>query len=179
MDAVLAEIDAEITAAEQGLDELRLQRLGAEALLARLRRNSPPSAGITPATSVHTGNKDFIAALLAPHESGLNIRDIEAKAAERGRELNSEQVRSALTYLKRRGKAERVARGVWRLVDLDAADGPRDTSAPSVDAEGAEDRVTEQGEGGEYLVPAQDAHDPNHSSSEWDRDRRGDPAIAR
>ena len=171
--AVLAEIDADIAAAEYALEKLQLQRVGAEAFLARVNRQRSRGATgrVTPSTGAEAGNKDFVAGLLVDYPDGLHLDKIRALASEHGRQLDSEQVRSAVTYLKRRGQAEAVTRGVWRLV---GSGGTTDTSAPV--ATGAEASETTRARGGED-TSGHDDHDPNHHSPEWDRDRRGDPAI--
>jgi len=135
LEVALAEIDADIAAAEQALDELRLQRLGAQALLARMG-NRPGRAESTArepvATPPGTGPKDLVTNLLSRHPAGLHINDIRSKLEVEGHALYSEQVRSAVTYLKRKGKAETVARGVWRLVGPDYAPTNAEATADTV-----------------------------------------------
>lgn len=128
----LRQIESEIAVTEASLERLRLEKLGAQALMARMDKSrgtatltgsgtrtagGPAKSGTTPA---RLGNKDFIEQMLRDFPEGLHISDMQARALQAGRELNSEQVRSAVTYLKRKGKAETVTRGVWRLVGADA-----------------------------------------------------------
>jgi hypothetical protein len=129
--AALAQLDAEIAEAEQTLEDLRLQRRGAEALLSRLPvANSVPRIRSTSGHQRSGGNADVVAGILANAPDGLDLRAIEKAAAETGHVLDNEQIRSAVTYLRRRGDAERVGRGVWRLLPTNA-EGPG-ASGPSV-----------------------------------------------
>lgn len=121
--AALGQLDAEIVEAERHLEGLRLQRLGAEAFLARL-----PDSGRTSPDRVSRrssgGNAEIVAGILAEVPEGLDLRAIEAAAEAAGHTLNNEQIRSAVTYLRRRGDAERVGRGVWRLLTPTNAESP-------------------------------------------------------
>jgi hypothetical protein len=126
--AVLHQLDIEIADAEKRLEDLRVERRGAEALLARLPAAKTgirtPSAARQGAGS---GNTEIVAAILADAHEGLYLRSIEAATQERGTPLDYDQIRSAVTYLRRRGEAERVGRGVWRLLsstDRESPDAP-------------------------------------------------------
>jgi hypothetical protein len=116
--AALVDIDTEIAATQERLEALRLERRGAEALLRRLRL--PTDAAPSPAGSATrasgTGNTAIVANILSEYPDGLHLSEIEAKTAERDTPLDNEQVRGAVTYLKRVNRAERRGRGVWRLL---------------------------------------------------------------
>jgi hypothetical protein len=132
----LAQIDAEIADTEQCLADLRLQRRGAEALLSRLgqsapRAGTPTAVGSAPVGSAPaprpitgTGNAAFVYAILTSAPNELSLADIETAARERGRPLNNDQVRSAVTYLKRAGRTQNVGRGMWRPADPTDAESP-------------------------------------------------------
>jgi hypothetical protein len=121
--AVLRQLDTEIAEAEQHLDDLRVQRRGAEALLARLPASTARTR--TPSTRQRAGgNAEIVAAILATNPEGMDLQDIENATSERGTPLDNEQVRSAVTYLRRRGDAERVGRGVWRSLTPINAESP-------------------------------------------------------
>lgn len=146
--AALAEIDSEIRAAEERIADLRLERRGAEALLKRLgvsiqespeepapRRVNIPRRpqGEGALSRLSEGNAKFVADVLVTDPDGLTLAVIEAKTAEKGQPLNYDQVRSAVTYLKRKGLAEQAGRGVWRLVDTDSI-APQNADSPAVGA---------------------------------------------
>ena len=121
--AMLLQVDAEIEAAKQLLDDLRLQRRGAEALLARLPTRAARSR--TSGTRHGAGgNAAIVADILAAVPEGLDLKAIESATAELGTPLDYDQVRSAVTYLRRRGDAERVGRGVWRSLTPTDAESP-------------------------------------------------------
>jgi hypothetical protein len=153
--SVVAAIDTEIAQAEQELETLRLQRIGAEALLRRMglsaepNPNTPSRSSPTELTSPSSGNAEFVASLLAGNAEGLTLAAIEGLAAEHGKPLNNDQVRSAVTYLKRRGQAERLGRGLWRLVGAEArsdSDGTVPISELHISgAEGTEEESAEDG----------------------------------
>jgi hypothetical protein len=123
--AALATIDAELAAAEQRVTDLRLERRGAEALLRRLgvsvdadrRPDVDRQPAALPTRTVGSGNAEQIAAMLAESPQGMTLSALKSLSAERGQVLDYDQVRSAVTYLKKKGRAERVGRGEWRLVE--------------------------------------------------------------
>jgi len=177
----MGRIDAEIAEAESGLETLRLERKGAEALLSRLTRETgePMRKVLVPYTeqtrrmlnaqAPNGGNAQFVADILLTDSTGLSLQAIEVKAAERGQPLSNEQVRSAVTYLRKRGQAESVARGIWRLVASSDAEGPVSETGPSVT-----DTPT-PAEGGE----GREAVHQNHSQvPRWDDDHGRDSAVA-
>ena len=123
--AILHQLDLEITEAEAHLDDLRVQRRGAEGLLSRLPAQGTAARRSTRATGQGTGGPaDIVTSILSGAPEGLDLRAIEAATAERGTVLDYDQVRSAVTYLGRRGYAERVGRGVWRLLTPTDAESP-------------------------------------------------------
>jgi len=131
------EIDSEIAEVSATLERLRVERVGVDALLNRLGLNDRPSpsrqSGPRVGATTGTGNTEVVRSVLAEHPHGLDLRAIESAVADSGHELNGEQVRSAVTYLRRRGLAVRVERGVWRLVgpdDLVPSNTPTDTESP-------------------------------------------------
>jgi hypothetical protein len=127
--AILNQLDVEIAEAEKRLEDLRVERRGAEALLARLP--APTTRARTSAPGQGTGNAEIVAEILADAPEGIDLQAIEAATAERGTPLDYDQVRSAVTYLRRRGHAERVDRGVWRLwIDSISIPLPKDAESP-------------------------------------------------
>ncbi len=152
--AVLDEIANEIATAEEWLEELRLQRRGVEAVLTRLHLLPAASAQPqqlsmpqrpSPTSRANSGNTAIVADILRESPDGLHLHMIEAKTVERGTPLDNEQVRGAVTYLKRVGRAERAGRGVWRLISTDASGpvvaGPEGGASP--DGEALQDRATD------------------------------------
>lgn len=144
--AALAAIDSEIKVAEERVADLRLERRGAEALLKRLGvsmvvdapvvtdppTQSEPAPELEAHRSLSTGNAKYVADILATDPGGLTLAVIESKSIATGHPLNYDQVRSAVTYLKRKGLAEQAGRGIWRLAV--PAESPPDADSP---AEGA------------------------------------------
>lgn len=148
LETAISEIDREIEVAEKRLAKLRLERLGADAILTRLNRGSRPSAVSGASAGASAGNKSVVETILAEIPEGLNLSDIAERAASRGVSLSGEQIRSAVTYLKRRGKAESPRRGHWRLI------APTDTEATvlavaSVSESSSEGDSLEKGEADE------------------------------
>lgn len=129
------EIDAEIAETETALDRLRTERVGIEAIISRLglseRTSSARPSVQRTGTTTGIGNTETVRSVLAEHPDGLDLRAIESAVADSGHELNGEQVRSAVTYLRRRGLAVRVERGVWRLIRPDDVPTDRSTDAES------------------------------------------------
>jgi hypothetical protein len=118
--AALAQIDADIDEAEGRLEDLRLQRRGAEALLSRMGIPVPLSgegaeSRVEPREYAAGGNASLVYAVLKDAGEGMSLREIESMLADAGHRLDYDQVRSAVTYLSRKKDAERVGRGVWRL----------------------------------------------------------------
>jgi len=91
---------------------------------------------------------------------------------ERSDEQLRGTIRTALWSLRKRGQI--VSNGHGRHKARRYVADPTDTSAPATT--GAEASGTTTARGGE-VASGHDDHDPNHHSPEWDRDRRGDPAI--
>jgi hypothetical protein len=75
------------------------------------------------------GNADIIGAIIAESPDGIHLRDIQRIVAERGHDFDGEQVRSSVTYLRRRGDAENIGRGVWRPTSPKAAVDKNDPAA--------------------------------------------------
>jgi hypothetical protein len=135
----LGQIDAEIAEVERTLEELRLQRRGAEALLARLPKLDRSASTVTAARRSSGGNAEIVVDVLANAPEGLDLGAIEAAATEAGHPLDNEQVRSAVAYLRRRGDVERVRRGVWRLListNAESAETPALSVLPTPPSEG-------------------------------------------
>ncbi len=135
----LAQLDAEISATEHALDDLRLQRKGAEAFMQRLGldvtvTSDSASGVVTPAkaravrpvrANSVTGYTGAVADLLVQHPEGIALVEIKENLARQGTSLDPDQVRSAVTYLRRKHQAEPVSRGIWRSVIRPAnADSP-------------------------------------------------------
>lgn len=127
------QIDAEIAAAEARLGELRLERRGVDAILSRLglAERPTPSDRQSGARASGTGNTQIVKVVLEGHPEGLDLRAIEAAVAETGTVLDGDQIRSAVTYLRRKSQAERIGRGVWRLTPPTSAESPV-AAGPSV-----------------------------------------------
>lgn len=154
LETALEEINREIAVAETRLETLRREKVGAEALLTRVRRltRAPGRAVATTRTTGQAAgtisNLVVVSEIMAEANRALHLREIESLSAARGRALNSDQVRSAVTYLKRKGRAERASRGMWRLVDPTNAETPAVTGvseAPtSTSEEGGDSHETPQ-----------------------------------
>lgn len=162
----IADIDREIESTEERLTELRIERRGAEAVRVRIVRLAHV-APVAP-TQERSGNKAEVESILREFPDGLSLSDLEGQAAERGLSLAGDQIRSAVTYLKRRGKAESPRRGHWRLVPPTNSETDADTSVS--------DGETTTGGGGEE-GRAQDAHDPDNDEAGWNSDHRSDPSV--
>ncbi len=72
---------------------------------------SPQSA----LSEVATTRVDLVIDILRESTKPLSNQEVKAKAAGRGWNLSNKQVASALSYLRNKGTAEPVGRGVWRL----------------------------------------------------------------
>ena len=132
LDAEVLKAEHELAAARAGVEEAlqklaqaQAMRSGAEAFIGVLEAEtvrpnamSSLSALRRPAerTFRQIGPTDVVYRILSDHPEGIDLHDVSRIADEQGSGLNAEQVRSAVTYLRRRGDAENVARGVWRLV---------------------------------------------------------------
>ncbi len=171
----LAEIDEEIAAAERSLEELRVQRRGAEAFMKRLGVPTPStaspgdapstdgSAGRTPPARGHAaaGNTGAVADLLMRHPEGIALAEIKHALARTGTLLDADQVRSAVTYLRRKGQAEPVSRGRWRLI-LPA---PTNAEDPADAAAGSSGLIPVSQEGGG--ASGTDTHRVRDDHSSW------------
>ncbi len=129
---------AEYEAAGQRLAEAEKRRSGAAAFIALLEQEADASPAEPPAMtfgplprirkgSPATGVTAMVEEIMRAHPDGIDIHDVQRIAGEQGHDLNGEQVRSAVTYLRRRGDAENVGRGVWRLkpgASTQDSDGP-------------------------------------------------------
>lgn len=126
LDAEVARHAAAKAAAEQAEHDARLKRAGAEALIQALEASERESGTSTPhGSTVHSsisarrgastvGTTAVVENIIRTHPNGIHIQEVGIIAAEQGHVIDSEQVRSAVTYLRRRGDAENIARGVWR-----------------------------------------------------------------
>ena len=136
--AVISEIDAEIAAAERHAVTLRIKRTGAEAVLHRLQQPAQPSTTTgtsqpRPRDSISraTGNTDLVTSILASSDGAMHLSEIETAARVLGRQLNNEQVRSAVTLLRKKGRAAGLGRGYWRLAEGVTQEHPIDTEPPA------------------------------------------------
>ena len=148
----LGVLDEKIVRLEAELTDARAQRSGAVTFIESLPDDEDTQADVptnvavadettpTVGTIKHsrrapaTGTTDLVFQIIAEHPDGIHIQDIGVAAGERGQQLDSEQVRSAVTYLRRRGDAENISRGVWKLKDDTSptnAEGPTDAAGPS------------------------------------------------
>lgn len=136
--AELAGAEAELRSAQERVDQLRTIRDGLELAVERyvsdqdgvaareIERAIRPSCAATAAGASENGST---ASPLAQSESGSPMEisydaletlsgpastdEVHSKAVESGHPLNREQVRNALTYLRKIGRIERVAPGTW------------------------------------------------------------------
>jgi len=181
----LAQIDEEIASAERSLDGLRMQRRGAEAFMQRFGLDVTVTADsasgvVTPAkarvvrpvrASPVTGYTGAVADLLVHHPEGIALVEIKENLARQGTSLDADQVRSAVTYLRRKGQAEPVSRGIWRSVSLTPtnAESPASTGLSVLPAPTEEGRTADV----ERLGDRDD-----HLSRRNDSDGRGTPSVA-
>lgn len=122
LDSKIQKARAAVARAEKDLATLLAQREGAEAFLALLSEPEPARSRTT-----NGGLSALVRDIIAEHPEGISNGSIGAIAMSRGHELDNEQVRSAVTYLCRRGDAEKIGRGLTRLKDA----GPTDENGPS------------------------------------------------
>lgn len=149
---LLGGLDEKIVRLEAELGAARAQRSGAVIFIESLpddedtQADLPTDVTVTDETAptVRTikhsrrapaiGTTALVFQIISEHPDGVHIQDIGAAADERGQQLDPEQVRSAVTYLRRRGDAENISRGVWKLKDDTSptnAEGPTDAAGPS------------------------------------------------
>ncbi len=193
--SALAQIDAEIATAERNLEHLRMQRRGAEAFMQRLGIPVPSATALSTEDASPTvtrpprtaspgrsraaagGNTALVTEVLrrAPAE-GVSLGETREALAREGYALDADQVRSAVTYLRRKGEAEPVARGRWRLVNMPVV-GPSDADSPTVDAVGLSDGLDLTPEGGEHTDGQGSHHDHrvDLGGRNGDRDYLGAP----
>ncbi len=153
--AVLEQLDGEIAEAERNVAALRVERRGAEAILARLphtgqespRIDSDRAAPSTPRRRGFTGNASLVAEVLhMAGADGMDLQAIVAATAKSGTALDYEQVRAAVAYLRKQETAERISRGVWRLITPTDTDSPEDTGLSVVPDSRQESGATRDGE---------------------------------
>ncbi len=178
LEVILGEIISEIAAAEEWVEELRLQRRGVEAVLSRLhlvptaasqpQQEAPAPRQPSPSSRANSGNTAIVADILSESPDGMHLHMIEAKTAERGTPLDNEQVRGAVTYLKRVGRADRLNRGVWRLIPTDASGpvvaGPEGDASP--DGEALQHRATDGASRQEHSSAARPQEEADLTASE-------------
>jgi hypothetical protein len=113
-DAKVAKAERDLVAAQQRLAEARERRAGAQAFITVLESemghpHRPASSSGTPGPTL------VVESILRDHPAGLDMASIQEIAVREG--VTGEQVRSAVTYLRRRGDAENMSRGVWRIAE--------------------------------------------------------------
>ncbi len=185
--AALAAIDSEIAEAEERIAGLRLERRGADALLKRLGVSTSDASEVPAPHVVETprvrvdqskfrlaeGNAKYVADVLAnADEKGMSLGAIEQKLAAQGTPLDNDQVRSAVTYLKRKDLAETVTRGMWRMVR--EAPSPTDADSPT-ETVGLSNQLDLAPEGGEHTDGQGIHHDhrDDFAGRNGDRDHLG------
>jgi hypothetical protein len=203
IEAIVAEIDDEVAATEHRLEQLRIERIGAQAILSRLRRTSGSAGGSaqppqTTEVKAPEGNLALVESILASAQEPMHLNAIEAATARLGRPLNNEQIRSAVTYLKRKELAERVGRGTWvfrraliegempdlipRVLtekehDFQDTETPDSTGVSVSDRSNSEDRSLTREGGVPYgTVPLGD-HDASSAAAHEDRDRHNGASV--
>jgi hypothetical protein len=97
--------EARLDDARKALGEARRVRAGAEAFINDLANEAEQPARST------SGVTAVVERILREHPEGIELQEIQQLAPG----LDAEQVRSATTYLRRRGDAERIGRGMWRI----------------------------------------------------------------
>jgi len=173
----LAALDEEIAAAKATITKLTLERQGVEAALKRFGDTSTT----TPAALGPAADEEAVSPSEGPKEptdnSGLTSR-VSVLLRDAGRPLNIgeiaealdldvSQARSAVGYLKRKGEARNVQRGLWTSA------APTDTDAVSVSAETASDPIPSIMEGGG--ASGTDLDGDHDESSSWRADHRDHP----
>lgn len=161
------DLDAEIAEAEARLAALRQERTAAERFLRRLGvtasdspQTRPPARSNTQPVS-GTSNTELVYDLLKQNPDGISLTELRRLLQEAGHEIDSDQVRSSVTYLRRKRQAEPLMRGTWRLVSAPTnAEGPA-TTGPSVVPNPA---VTTQEGGG---ASGTDTHRVRDDPSSW------------
>jgi len=169
----LAQLDAEISATERALDDLRLQRKGAEAFMQRFGFDATVTADsasgvVAPAServvrpvraNSVTGYTGSVADLLVQHPEGIALVEIKENLARQGTSIDADQVRSAVTYLRRKGQAEPVSRGIWRSVSLT----PTNAESPAATGLSVLAPATQEGGG----ASGTDTHRVRDDPSSW------------
>jgi len=190
----LAEIDAEIAATEETLGELRLQKLGAVALMRRVGVPVPVDSsalmnrgdGVSQDRPVirrvpTPGNADLVAKVLRQTGQALSLTEIKDTLSRNGHDLAADQVRSSVTYLRRKKRAEPVTRGYWRLCeespqnaeDADATTASASSGTSELDQEGGTDFLDDDKHRDSYRV-----EDHRDSDTRWqDQRRRGTSVV--
>lgn len=123
----LATLDGEIEAAHARVEQLELERRGIEAALKRFtselspprpptsERSHPPLASSAPPD--RGGLSDRVLSQLRAADGPVSVSEIIERTG-----LATDQVRSALGYLRRKGEVAKAGeRGLWRTTDADAA----------------------------------------------------------
>ncbi len=133
------DLDAEIAEAEARLAALRQERTAAERFLRRLGvtasdslQTRPPAHSNTQPVS-GTSNTELVYDLLKQNPDGISLTELRRLLQEVGHEIDGDQVRSSVTYLRRKRQAEPLTRGTWRLVPAPTnAEGPATTGPSAV-----------------------------------------------
>lgn len=129
IDTRIAKARQQLARAAAEVEALEQQKAGAEAFITLLVEPEQPARG----RATSNGITALVEGIMAEHPEGIRLDQIQNVAHANGHDLDGEQIRSAVTYLRRKGDAENIERGVWRLRRAFAqANGPAEAEPSSV-----------------------------------------------